>query len=501
MPGRFATLPLMVRLGASAMAGAFGALGQAPFDIPVALLISLTFAFWLWRVESLRPGLMGWAYGAGYFALALSWIVEPFQVDVDRHGWMAPFAVVFLSGGLALFWGTAFWSARRLFQSPMALVFTWTGVEMLRAYIFTGFPWAAPAQVLVSGPASVSLALVGPHGATMALMGLACILSAGGPPERVMTFRMGQFLLLVAGMLAMSIPHARQPAELSANTVRIVQPNAAQHLKWRPDMADVFFSRQLALTSAPPTSPAHPPDLVVWPETAIPWRLETAEPALQAIAQSANGAPVALGALRYEGDFLRNSLAVIASQGDIAAIYDKHHLVPFGEYVPFRSLTEKLGFEGLAASMGGFSSGPGPALLDFGALGKALPLICYEAVFPHGVNAMPERADFLLQITNDAWFGTYAGPQQHLAQARMRAIEQGLPVVRSANTGISAMIGPTGRILAQLPLGKDGFLDARLPMPLPPTLYSKLGDWPAILLLVLGLIGTTLFGSRKPRQR
>ncbi|MEM9577974.1 MAG: apolipoprotein N-acyltransferase [Pseudomonadota bacterium] len=505
MSGAFSALPLSARLAFAAMAGAAGALGQAPFDIPAALLIALTVAFWLWRHDPTRPGLLGWAFGAGYFALALSWIVEPFQVDVDRHGWMAPFALALLSGGLALFWAAAFWAARRVFHSPLALVLTWTGAELLRAYVLTGFPWAAPAQVLVEGPASILLALGGPHVATMSMLGLACLLSAGGPSAQVpafrVAFRTGQGVLLAAAVLAVSLPHARQSAGLSEHTVRIVQPNAAQHLKWRPEMADVFFSRQLALTGAPPASPDDAPDLVVWPETAIPWRLEAAEPALRLIAQAARGTPVALGALRFEGDSLRNSLAVVAVQGEVSAIYDKHHLVPFGEYVPFGSLTSKLGLEALAASMGGFSSGPGPALLELGALGKALPLICYEAVFPHGVNAMPERASFLLQVTNDAWFGTYAGPQQHLAQARMRAIEQGLPMVRSANTGISAMIGPTGRILAQISLGEEGFLDARLPLALPPTLYSRIGDWPAILFIALGYAGCFFQTWREPRAR
>ena len=499
MRDRFSALPLLVRLGCAAIAGAFGALGQAPFDFPIAMLLALTAAFWMWRAESIRPGLLGWAFGTGYFALALIWIVEPFQVDVERHGWMAPFALLFLSGGLALFWGAAFWCARLLSQRSLGLVFAWTGTEILRAYAFTGFPWASPAQVAVDGPASLLLSWGGPHATTLVLMTLAWILSAAAKPMRAATMRSGQIVLFVGAALAFSIPHARVSADLTDHIVRLVQPNAAQHLKWRPDKAKEFFTRQLSLTAAAPVQSLRMPDLVVWPETAIPWRLGGAGPALQQISQAASGAPVALGALRFEGDYLRNSLAVVAPGGTVSAIYDKHHLVPFGEFVPFASFAEKLGLQAIAASMGGFSSGPGPALLDFGLLGKALPLICYEAVFAHGINAMPERADFLLQITNDAWFGTYAGPQQHLAQARMRAIEQGLPLVRAANTGISAMIGPTGRVLALLPLGEDGFLDAQLPLPFKPTLYSKTGDRPALLIVLIGLASIFGLASRSDR--
>jgi apolipoprotein N-acyltransferase len=257
-------------------------------------------------------------------------------------------------------------------------------------------------------------------------------------------------------------------------------------------MAEVFFRRQLELTAAPPRDGGATPDLIVWPETAIPWVLGRAQPALEQIAAAAGQRPVALGALRFEGDRLRNALAVLGPTGEVAALYDKHHLVPFGEYVPFEAVVERLGLRALAASMGGFSSGPGPELLDFGALGAALPLICYEAVFAHGVGAVRARPSFLLQVTNDAWFGTYAGPQQHLAQARMRAIEQGLPLARAANTGISAMVGPTGRVLQALPLNEAGFIDAPLPKALPPTLYSKWGDWPVIFLLIIGLAGVVI---------
>jgi apolipoprotein N-acyltransferase len=187
-------------------------------------------------------------------------------------------------------------------------------------------------------------------------------------------------------------------------------------------------------------------------------------------------------------------------RGQRDQIYDKHHLVPFGEYMPAATLFARYNILGLATrAKYGFSPGPGPQLLDLGALGTALPLICYEAVFPQDVNAAPERPDMLLHLTNDAWFGTDAGPQQHLQQARLRAIEQGLPVVRAANTGISAMIDPAGRIIDALPLGRAGFIDAPLPAPLRPTIYSRTGDLSALLVLITAF-GALFLANRRAKH-
>ena len=196
-----------------------------------------------------------------------------------------------------------------------------------------------------------------------------------------------------------------------------------------------------------------------------------------------------LGIQRAEGPRIYNSMISLDADGRQMGLYDKHHLAPFGEYVPFGDLMARFGIHGLAATTGnGFSAGPGAALLDAGALGKALPLICYEAVFTQDVLSAPGRADFLMQITNDAWFGTRSGPYQHLAQARMRAIEQGLPMMRAANTGVSAMIDPLGRITDALPLGQAGYIDAVMPHPQLPTIYSRIGDYPILILLFVSFL-------------
>jgi apolipoprotein N-acyltransferase len=215
------------------------------------------------------------------------------------------------------------------------------------------------------------------------------------------------------------------------------------------------------------------------------------------IAEAAGGVPVALGVQRSEGLRYFNSLAVIGPDAVPRAVYDKFHLVPFGEYIPFGDLAARFGLSAFAAQAGnGYTAGPGAALLDLGDLGRVQPLICYEAVFPQDLRAVPARPDWLLQATNDAWFGQLSGPWQHLAQARMRAIEMGLPLARAANTGISAMIDARGRVVAALGLDRAGVVDADLPAALPVTPYARLGDLP-VLLVLIGAMGALAAVRRK----
>ena len=476
----------------AALLGALAAFGQAPYDQPFLLFLGLVLVFLLYRHATTRAqaALTGWAFGTGYFMHALQWIVSPFMVDVARHGWMAPFALVFLSAGLALFWGAAFWIARRFGAGRMwPLVLCWAAAEMIRAYIFTGFPWAMPAQALVNGMAGQSLAWFGPYALNLALLGVTAAAMALFLQGR----RAVALTLTLAGIGVISVPAASPPVPNTEHIIRLIQPNAPQRDKWDPAQIPFFFDRQLKLTATPPKAGDPTPDLVIWPETAIPWALDLAGSALAEIAAAGGQAPVALGVLRRTETQFFNSMVTLDTDGAVTQSYDKHHLVPFGEYLPLGDLLADLGIFGLASRNGnGYSAGAGAKLLDFGPMGMALPLICYEAVFAHDVSAAPERPAFLIQITNDAWFGKGAGPKQHLAQARMRAIEQGLPLARAANTGISAMIDPHGRITASLPLNTAGYLDAALPHPLAPTLYSKTGDLPLALFLLLGLFWAVL---------
>lgn len=474
-------------------AGVVAAMGQAPFGLAIGMLIGLVLVF---RVARTAPtprsaAVIGFSFGFAYFAVSLHWIISPFLVDAARHGWMAPFAVILMAAGGALFWAFAFWAMAKL-RHFWFLPLCFAGVEMLRAYIFTGFPWASPAQVMVEVPAGQLLALIGPHGLNLVIAAIAtAVVGLDTLPRKRDYVLMGVVLLPF-----LPVPLVWLPATVQTDHVlRLVQPNAPQADKWNPDKIGIFYDRQLAFTAAAPDPALGPPDAVIWPETAIPWNLTYAETILQEISAAALGKPVILGVQRTEDMRHYNSLIALGPQGDVTQLYDKHHLVPFGEYVPLGNFMARFGIYGLAPQNGaGFSAGERAALMDLGPLGRALPLICYEAVFAHDVGAAPERPDFIIHATNDAWFGTYAGPQQHLAQARMRSIEQGLPVARAANTGISAMIDPYGRMTNSLGMGQAGFIDAALPEAREQTLYSKTGDWLAIglmlaFLLILGLTG------------
>lgn len=477
--------------------GAVAALGQAPFNMPLVMIAAFAVAVQQWSSvrETRASAFWGFAFGFGYFAVSLHWIVSPFLVDAARHGWMAPFAVVLMAAGGGVFWSVAFWIARRMSLGVWALVPCWTAVELVRAYIFTGFPWASPAQAMVDGVVGQLLAWIGPHGLNLLVIAAAVMVS--GLARSGWPLRIAVLLPLAAAVL---LPPFAGPAPLGGTVLRLVQPNAPQDEKWDPEKIGIFYERQLRFTGAAIDADIGAPDAIIWPETSIPWALNRSSVILEEISAAAEGMPVILGAQRTEDGRHYNTLAVLGAQGEIAQSYDKHHLVPFGEYVPLGDFAARFGIYGMAPQHGaGFSAGPGPELLDLGALGSALPLICYEAVFAHGVNAAPERADFIIHATNDAWFGTYAGPQQHLAQARMRAIEQGLPVARAANTGITAMIDPYGRIAQSIGLGQAGFIDAALHLPLGPTLYSRTGDLPlaGLLLLVLAI----LVLRKRTRQR
>lgn len=477
------------RLGFAALAGAVAAFGLAPFGFWPATLLGFAIAGRLALAGN--AGWTLWAFGTGYFAHALLWIVQPFLVEPLRTGWMAPFALVFMAGGLAIFWGLAGWVAERLASAEVPrfvlLILALALSEVARAYVLTGFPWAGPAQIWLDTPAAQLLAYVGPHG--LGLLTMAAGVMLGMARLRPVLAVAPGLVLTVAAFAAAAL--RPEPVE-TGKTLRLVQPNAPQHQKWDPRFAPLFVERQLEFSAAPGA-----PDLIVWPETAIPYWLDQAAPVFQAIAARSRGIPVVLGILRQAEDgSYRNSLVTLDGAGQVTQVHDKHHLVPFGEFVPLRGLAERIGLAALAAQGGNFLPGAGPQLLDLGDVGKAIPLICYEAVFPRHSSLTGPRPDLLLQVTNDAWFGTWSGPYQHLAQARMRAIEQGVPLARAANTGVSAMIDPLGRVTDSIPLGEAGYIDAALPAPVTPTIYSQSGDLPVIVLMVIGFL-TTMFAFRR----
>lgn len=465
------------------LAGLICGFGQAPLQLwPVALLgLAIGAVLWL-RAEAPRSAaIVGWCLGFGGFLGSIFWIAEPFLVDPLRHGWMIPFALFGMAGGLALFWAAAFYLAKRMGAGLLGLIAFWALAELARGYAFTGFPWALPAYIWLDTPVAQLASYVGPYGLSALTFGLAGLCGrafVAKTVSSVMWPALGLAALLGLGILRLAQP---LPSD-TAHSLRIMQPNAAQHLKWDPAFIPIFFQRALDL------SDPEGADLVIWPETSVAAPLYAAGSYLEQIAARTGAVPVVVGLQRVNGTRGYNSAAVIGDGGAVQAIYDKRHLVPFGEYLPLPKLMNAIGLRTFTAQAGyGFSAGDDDILFDFGALGKALPLICYEAIFPRDARS-DTRPDWLLQITNDAWFGTLTGPQQSLAQARFRAIETGLPMVRAANTGISAITDARGTVRASIPLGQAGAVTAVLPRALPPTLYVRITErtiWSFLSLLAL----------------
>lgn len=448
----------------------------------------------MWRMVQPRSPLggwwAGWFVGAGYFGSYLNWIISPFLVDPLAYGWMAPFALGLMAFGLGLFWGGAAALAVRLPNRVLGLAAMLSAVELLRGYIFTGFPWAQVGHLWLGSWAEQNVAFVGATGLTVLTL-----FAASLPLLHRLWGGLGAAAMVV-GFFVMGGIHADGPdLPDRAVTLRLVQPNAEQHLKWDPDQARVLFQRQLQFTAE-----GSPAELTIWPETAVPYLLEYSPEVAGMITTASRGYPVALGIQRVEGNRGWNSLRVLQGEGVLSATYDKFHLVPFGEYMPMGDLLHDwFGIGAFAAQVGnGYSAGEGPVLLDLGPdLGRVLPLICYEAVFP-AIPRMVARPDWILQITNDAWFGTLTGPFQHFQQSRLRAMEMGLPLVRVANTGVTAVIGPKGQVTASLPFGTTAALDVRgLPAALPTTPYARHGDLFAYLCL-FGLLFSSLIRRKLP---
>ncbi|UXU76565.1 apolipoprotein N-acyltransferase (plasmid) [Paracoccus sp. SMMA_5_TC] len=480
----------------SLVLGAAAALGQAPWGLWPLTLAALAVLCWRiaqtcdWRLAAWH----GFAAGLGHFALAMSWIVEPFLVEPEVYGWMAPFALAFMAAGGALFWAVPAGLAARFwpgFPRPgLAFAPLMVASDWLRGWIFTGLPWALTGHIWIDTPAAqlaAALGSIGLSGLTMLAAVLPLIFWRGGA-RQLRGALPGTFLSVLLIGATFSGGMARLSRPLPADTglhLRLVQPDAVQALKWDPYWSEIFLQRLLELSAArDPGRPA--PDAVIWPETAVNFLLDQAGSAPQDIAVHV-GAPVILGIQRSEGSRYYNSLTEF-SQAGIGPVYDKFHLVPFGEYTPWGDVLARFGIRAFAAQHGfGFSAGHGPQVLNLGRLPPMQPLICYEAVFSRHLITGAERPQWLLQITNDAWFGTLSGPWQHLAQARLRAIESGLPLLRVANTGVSAVIDPRGGLRATLGLNLIGRIDTSLPAPLPPTPWSRWGDWPALGLALLAL--------------
>jgi apolipoprotein N-acyltransferase len=504
----------------AASAGALSVLAFAPVHAWPVLF--LTFGALVWLLDGchaqhggLGPrlksaALVGFWFGFGYFLAGLYWIAEAFLVEPWRHGWLIPFVMTAMPGGMALFFAAAaalaiaLWlpGAGRVFALAIALGLA----EYARGHVLTGLPWNLIGYgLLATVPLMQIAALLGVY----ALSLLAVLLFASpaalfAPSGSRLGGGIGSAALagLLVTLLGLGYVWGERRLASAAHDstgvrLRIVQANVDQAEKWRPENSVEIFNEYLELTKAGGLENI---GIVIWPETAVPFLLADAPDALSAIGDALpHGTSLLVGSGRLVeesdapgepiADRIYNSLLVVDDQGGVIGSYDKIHLVPFGEYLPLQSFLESLGIMQLTGVRGGFAVGKGPRLLAVPGAPPASPLICYEIIFPDEVTDRAARPGWFINITNDAWFGSSAGPYQHFHQAQVRAIEQGLPVARAANTGISAVIDPYGRILAEIGLGERGAIDADLPKVGPQTPFVQFGTILEIAVLVLALAG------------
>ncbi len=502
-------------------AGAAAALAHPPFGVLPGLagwgLLFVLFD----RAEGPRPlraaFAAGWWAAFAYFLIGCWWVAEAFLVDAANQGWMAPFAVTLLPAGLGLFWGAAAALYRRFRPDHPALkVLAFAGTmslaEWLRGHVLTGFPWNLPGETWAAGSApSQGAALVGAYGMTWLTLALVAALASPIAFGR----RRATWALAAAGAAAVLLLYVHgsvrlagaPPADAAAPRVRVVQADIAQAAKYDEANFRSIVARYTRLTALP--APGGRPDIVLWPEGAIPaavndylapgaWTVPAITGALTP------GQSLILGAYRYEpagtATAFFNSLLVLRREPGglrVTGLYDKHRLVPFGEYLPLESALAPLGIKKLVHVGDGFSSGPEPRPITPQGVPSLQPLICYEGLYPgftrRGAALSGQRARWIVNLSNDAWFGRTSGPWQHLNLASYRAIEEGLPIVRATPTGVSAVIDSFGRAApaTRLALGAAGVIDARLPPALPPTPYGRWGDfafWTLMLVSVLGMI-------------
>lgn len=511
-----------------AFAGALSVLALAPFHIWPILWITLPVLYFAvisdpgspprsrrifrWQNTAIgRAAEAAWWFGFGYHVVGLVWIAEAFLVEAEVFAWLIPLAVTGLPAGLAIFFalvGSITSSVRHTSVLARVLVFSLSlaGAEWLRGHILTGLPWNIVGYALTAPDAFMqSAGLVGIYGLTLvaaivfvwpwaeALDGGEAHGRVAWQQARVAVFSSVLLLLLLYGYgwVRLVSSSTGQVAAASAVTVRVVQPSVPQREKWRPEHQRAIFDLHKSLSVRTPAETGagrrSSVELVVWPEAAMPFFPLDQPVALQELgAMLDEGQVLISGGLRRERaarmgerDRVFNSLLLFrrGERAELIGAYDKIHLVPFGEYLPFQRALEWIGLEQLTRLRGGFASAPWPRkALSVPGLGLVVPLICYEAIFPAVIYAGAERPSALLNVTNDGWFGDTIGPRQHFHQARVRAVEEGLPMIRAANNGISAVIDGLGRVRGRLDMNERGAFAVELPGTSDATPYSKYGD-------------------------
>lgn len=501
------------RIALAVAAGALGALALPPFGVFGTLFISFTLLVWLmdglashpesgWLARLRSAFFLGWLFGFGYFVAGLWWLGNALLVEADQFAWALPLAVFGLPAFLALFYGLATSLASLLWSdgfgrlAALALGFGLT--EWLRSFLMTGFPWNAIGYGAMPFPLMMqSAAVIGLFGVTTLSILVFSTPALLGTRRGLPAGLVVASTLLVAhlGYGAYRLSTIDTAPDGTGTVVRLVQPVVDQSRKLENTDRVEIFEEHLSLSALPPQPGARRPDIIVWPETSVPFILTENQDALARIAEVLQDGQILIaGAVRVEyaaaGTPPRfyNSVYMVDSNGQILGASDKVHLTPFGEYVPFEDWLRDWGIESLVALPGGFTAGAVPALLTLPGGTAFYPLICYEAIFPGEIGADVSRATAILNVTNDAWFGNTPGPYQHFQQARLRAVETGLPLVRDANSGISAVVDPLGRIVAGLAFNERGVVDSEISPKLVPkwdTAARATHHWLILFLMFL----------------
>ena len=490
-------------------AGAVSALAMAPINAWPVLF--LTFPVLVFLIDGIASrgwsGLVaaadiGWWFGFGYFLAGLYWLGYAFLVDAATFGWLLPFAVIGLPAILAIYMAVGVALARLLWQRGavriLALAVCLTATEWLRGHAFTGFPWnafgyASTAPLALAQAASV-LGLWGLTFIAVAIVASPATLFDQDAKKRrpLLPLTLAVLTLAALGSIG-AVRLARIPTQLVDGVhLRIMQPNLQQDVRFNYAAKQEVVDRYVSLSVRPGLDQV---THLIWPESPFPFFLTREADAFAQIARALpSNTLLFTGAMRLANpdnpaqSGVYNSIYVIDHQGAIRAVYDKVHLVPFGEYLPFEEILERIGLQTLTEQRGGFLAGDRHRRMTTPGAPSVLPLICYEIIFPGELRSADERPGWIVNVTNDGWFGNSSGPYQHLQQARLTAIEEGLPVVRAANTGISAVIDPLGRIVASLPLASEGVLDAPLPRSIGAPIYARLGDLPAAVLILIACV-------------
>lgn len=496
------------------VAGSLSVLAFAPFFAAPVLFLTFPVLFRL-IASSASPraaAVDAWWFGFGYFFFNLVWVGEAFLVEAEKFAWLLPFAVTLLPAGLALFWGAAGWLLKRLdyrgIAGIVAFALILSAVEWLRGNVLSGLPWDVPGYALTA-PVQLmqSAGLFGIYGLTFIaffVFTAPLALTTEDDPEQVWPLFPAALLAVVpiAALFGYGVLRMQASvATVEGVKIRIVQPSVPQREKWLPQFQRRIFDDHLALSL---TSPSGVHDglegitHVIWPEAAMPFfPLETPQAIDEIGKMLPEGRKLITGAIRRgraaenaEGYApVYNSILVFDDQATLMTLYDKIHLVPFGEYLPIEPLLTAMGLKKLTYGRGAFSSGAVPKpLLDIAGLPPVVGIVCYEALFPREVVQTAERPGMILNVTNDGWFGNSTGPRQHFHQARVRAVEQGVPLVRAANNGISAIVDPYGRVTAELGMNVRGVIDGALPGAIGTPPYGRWGDWIFAMIEVLAAI-------------